>query len=175
MKTDGRKREGDSERGITKPVISKKPTRPHAKSGQLPPGGKKDAERLQFTEWLALPSEMRKPKHQGELAKQLGVDSGTLSDWKRSPDLWDQVRKLVDEGVKEHHADVISATVKAAKCGNIQAQNLYLEYIQNWSEGKRHEIRSTERIVIDVSKLTDEELRELDAAIAASHQGRDRE
>jgi len=116
----------------------KKPT--DAKSGQFPPGGKKDAERLQFIEWLALPSSGRNPRTQRELARQLGVDAATLSDWKLSPGLWEQVRKRVDEGVKEHHADVISATVKAAKRGNVQAQKLYLEYIQNWSEGKRHEI-----------------------------------
>jgi hypothetical protein len=101
--------------------------RPEANSGQSSSSVKKDAERLEFVERLSLPSSARNPKTQRELAKQLGVDAATLSDWKRFPDLWEQVRKRVDERVKEDHADVVSAVVEAAKGGNVQAQKLYLE------------------------------------------------
>jgi Helix-turn-helix of insertion element transposase len=154
-----------------KPKEGGKPVRRHTNSGQYSPSLKKDAERLRFIEWLSLPSSARNPKTQRELAKQLGVDAATLSDWKRSPDLWEKVRRWVDERVKEDHADVMSALVDTAKQGNVQAQKLYLEYIQNWSEGMRHEIRNTERVVFDFSKLDAKQLAELAALFAEDSPG----
>ena len=140
-----------------------KPSQTRTNPGQYSPTVKKDAERLQFIAWLALPSSARKPRTQRELANQMGVDPATLSDWKLSPNLWEQVRQRVDEAVKEHHPDVIAAVVKSAKAGNVHAQKLYLEYVQQWSEGKRHEIRTNQTVVFDVSKLDDGQLSELAA------------
>ena len=142
-----------------------------ANSGQSSLGAKKDAERLQFIEWLSLPSSARNPKTQLQLAIRLGVDAATLSDWKRAPQLWEQVRRLVDKRVKEDHADVMAAVVRGAKKANVQAQKLYLEYIQNWTEGRRHEIRGAERVLFDFCKLDDKQLSELAARFAEDHEG----
>lgn len=61
---------------------------PNANSSQSPRGLRKEAERLKFVEWLALPTTQRKPKTEAELARQLGVEPATLSDWKQNPNLW---------------------------------------------------------------------------------------
>lgn len=136
-------------------------------SGQFPKGAKKDAERLQFIEWLSLPSVARRPKTQRELATQLGVEAATLSDWKRLPDFWDQVKKRVDERVREYHPDVLAAIVAAAKKGNVAAQKLYLEYVQGWSESTRHEVKTGPAISIDFSRVSAEELQQLNTQVAA--------
>ena len=148
------------------------PIRAKANSGQLSPGGKKDAERLQFIEWLALPSDLRSPKTQTELALQLGVDAGTLSDWKKLPGFHDEVRKRVNELVKDEHADVGHAMITSAKSGDVPAQKLSFEYIQEWSEKTRHDVTTTQPIIVNLAEISPEQLRELDARIAASHRER---
>ena len=144
-----------------------KPIRAQANSGQFPPGGKKDAERLQFIEWLSLPSDLRTPKTQSELALLLGVDAGTLSDWKQLPGFREEVRKRVNDLVKDDHADVVHAMITSAKGGDVTAQKLYLEYIQEWSEKTRHDLTTTQPIIVSFAGVTLEQLRELDTRIAA--------
>lgn len=138
-----------------------KSSRLNAKSGQLPPGIKKDAERLQFIEWLSLPSSERRPRTQADLARQLSVEPATLSDWKRDPDLWVDVRERVDERVKEHHPDVLKALVKRAKQGEVQAQKLYLQYVHGWAERQRQETEHRERVTVNFRDIPEEELDEI--------------
>ena len=138
-----------------------------ANSRQFSPGAKKDAERLLFIDWLALPAAERVPRTQRELAQKLGVEPATLSDWKRSPELWQEVRHRVDERVKEHHADVLSALVKEAKQGDVQAMKLYLQYVQGWTEKQRHETEQRESGTINFRDISEEELDEIIAKTSA--------
>jgi len=132
-----------------------------AKTSRFQTGSRKDAERLQFIEWLAIPSNEREPKTQAELAQQLGVEPATLSDWKRSPELWEEVRRLVDERVKEHHPEVLAALVRKAKQGDVQAQKLYLQYVYGWAERQRHETEHRESVTVNFSDISDKELNEI--------------
>jgi hypothetical protein len=124
---------------------------------------RKDAEKLQFINWLSLPSDSRRPKTQKELAQQLRVTADTLSEWKQQPEVKAEVRKRVDERSKDDHPDVLQAIAKAAKRGNPQAQKLWLQYNLGWSETQRHEIESHQTIIYDCSGLTDEQLERLTA------------
>ena len=75
------------------------------------PGAKKDAEYLLFVKWISLPSELREPRTQKELAVKLNVDEGTLSDWKNRDGFYDLVERELDAWVKEVLPDVYKAYV----------------------------------------------------------------
>jgi len=102
--------------------------RSQANSGQCSPSVKKDAERLEFIEWLSLPRVGQEPEDSARIGEAIGGRCRYPIGLEAVPDLWEQVRKRVDERVKEDQADVMSALVDAAKAGNGQAQKLYLEY-----------------------------------------------
>jgi len=140
---------------------SKNSTGQKAKTSQFQAGSKKDAERLQFIEWLATPSTERKPRTQAELAQHLGVEPATLSDWKRSLGLCEEVRRRVDERVREHHPDVLAALVRKAKQGDVQAQKLYLQYVYGWTERQRRETEHRESVTVNFGDIPDKELSEI--------------
>jgi hypothetical protein len=55
-----------------------------ANQGEKSRAYRKEREKLQFIEWLALPSWEREPKTQRQLAKKLRVNEVTLSEWAHS-------------------------------------------------------------------------------------------
>lgn len=81
-------------------------------------GTKKDAERLQFIEWLAIPSWERKPKAQAQFAGVIRVDPVTLSIWKGDPLLMAEVQKRATEHMRKYRPDVLEAIARAAIEGN---------------------------------------------------------
>ncbi|MFI5240793.1 MAG: phBC6A51 family helix-turn-helix protein [Candidatus Saccharimonadia bacterium] len=66
----------------------------------------------EFIVWTALPTLLRAPREQQELAKQLGVDAATLSDWKKRDDFWSSVQTEIQLWSRDRTADVIYALYK---------------------------------------------------------------
>jgi hypothetical protein len=90
-----------------------------------------------------MPSWERVPKTQQELAKKIGVDEGTLSDWKRFPGFKDEVAKLAKEWAQSFLPDVLGAMVHAAADrlgGTAQDRKLFLQYVHDWAEKQQHEL-----------------------------------
>lgn len=85
------------------------------------------ANHLKFIEWLALPSKQRNPKTQTLLAKEMGVDRATLSDWKRLPGLMEEVAAISRAMLKDSLSDVYGALAKKAADGDVSAMKLFLE------------------------------------------------
>lgn len=59
-----------------------------------------------FSEWMAYPRSVRKPKTQGEFAKLKEVSPDTLSDYKKKPEFWEKVEEN-KERLKREIADSI--------------------------------------------------------------------
>lgn len=108
-----------------------------------------------FIEWLALPKSQRKPKTQALIAVDIGVHETTLSDWKKIPGFMDTVTTLTRNQVRDAMADVYGALVKAAANGDVQAMKLFFEMSGEYTPKQKVDLD------IDVSKLSDDELRAL--------------
>lgn len=64
---------------------------------------------------------------QSAFAASIKVRDTTLSDWKRMPVLWEEVRRHQDAMQPNSDADVWKATVKAAVEGGEKDRRLYWE------------------------------------------------
>src|SRR5947209_15775829 len=69
----------------------------------------------QFAQWMALPKRLREPLTQGEMAKKLGVNADTPSDWKKRDDFWALVKQYRSTFLKETIPDILDAAIRAAK------------------------------------------------------------
>ncbi len=87
------------------------------------------ANQRRFMEWLAMPSDMRLPLTQGQLARELKMDDGTLSDWKHIPGFYDEVNKLVDEHFADDYAPIVESFKREARNGSYQHQKTYFEML----------------------------------------------
>jgi transcriptional regulator with XRE-family HTH domain len=85
-------------------------------------------ERQTLIQWLATPSELRRPATQKELAKKLGVDAATLSDWKKGSELWVEVRDQLRVWGQGKTSNVLQALYRnIIETGNPTAIRLWLE------------------------------------------------
>ena len=94
----------------------------------------KKIEFQEFIEWIALPSKIRKPKTQKELANELGVDNATLSDWKKVEGFWDKVKELRKLWVQDKVSNILSGLYNKALKGDTSAAKMLLEYANEFTE-----------------------------------------
>lgn len=110
---------------------------------------KKHNEYLQFVEWCSLPSALRKPKDQKKLAKELGVDETTLSNWKKRDDFWDLVRVNIKGWAKGKTPEVIQSIFIGAtmngEAGQAANAKLWLQWVDEWAEKSDVSIYDAER------------------------------
>lgn len=96
-------------------------------------------DQLTVQAWLALPSSARTPKTQQQLAKQLGHDPATLSDWKRIPGWHDAIYDLAMAHVLGDLVPVLHAQVVQAKKGSLTHAQWLFEVAGKWSPKQRLE------------------------------------
>jgi transcriptional regulator with XRE-family HTH domain len=114
-------------------------------------------EYLEFISWMAVPSNIREPKTQSQLAKKLGVGPDTLSEWKQRESFFDSVMKKRKLWCRERTPDVIYALYnRAVKTGNAPEVKLWLQMSEDWSE----RIITKPESKRPFEDLTDEELAE---------------
>lgn len=110
-----------------------------------------------FVAWTALPTELRVPKTQRELAKKFGVGEDTLSEWKRRNGFWEEVTDKRKAWGRERTPDVMLALFKRIqRTGSAPEVRLWLEVVEEW-QSKVLAIPDPYAYLRD---LTDEELQQ---------------
>jgi len=123
------------------------------------------ANQKKFMLWLALPSDQRLPLTQGMLARELSLDDGTLSEWKRLSGFWDAVNALVEEHLADDFAPIIESLKREARKGSIQHIRIYLEMIGKYTP--RLAIDHQHRIMVEeATRLAQESGLDADAVVA---------
>lgn len=101
----------------------------------------KQNELYEFIDWLVLPEELRTTKTQEELASKLGVDKGTLTDWKKLEGFWEAVEKRRDYWGKDKTTEVLQAFYKKIiKNPTAPDVQLWLTLFNNFKDTKAVEI-----------------------------------
>ena len=103
---------------------------------------RKKLEFQEFVEWMGLPMNLREPRNQKELAKKIGVDDATLSDWKKIEGFWDEVRKLRRVWVQGKVSNILLGLYGKALKGDVGAAKMLMEYSNEFVEVSevRHKI-----------------------------------
>ena len=102
-----------------------------AKPGKRTVYKRREADRLQFIEWLALPTHLRDPATQNEFATMIKANRATISSWKREPGFLDAVRDRANEIARENHSDVIRSLMSNIRAGDTAAIRIYFDYLQD--------------------------------------------
>lgn len=85
-------------------------------------------------EWLALPSHLRNPKSQVELAAEIGVHPITITKWKRKPEFVKAFTELARNYLRGELPAVYGALTREAVEGDIAAIKLYLQLLGEITE-----------------------------------------
>ena len=86
------------------------------------------SEFVQFAQWFATPKVGREYKTQKAFAEAVGVCEDSLTDWKRHPQFWPLVQKMIGEQMKENVPDIIESLYdNAVSKGGASEVGLYLK------------------------------------------------
>lgn len=89
---------------------------------------------LRFVAWIAIPDAYRNPKSQEELAKEVGVDPATLSDWKKRTGFWDAVHDEMRHFLRGRTANVMVAFYNAIlREGDAARIRAWWEIVEGWT------------------------------------------
>jgi transcriptional regulator with XRE-family HTH domain len=116
----------------------------------------KISEYEQFIAWSALPSNVRIPATQKELAQQLNVTEATLSHWKDKEDYPKRKMELMKKWSKDGTPDVIDALLYKAKRGDVRAIELWIKYVEEWAETQRIEQPNVIQAILQKFEIKDE-------------------
>jgi len=89
---------------------------------------------LDFIDWIALPSAMRRPKTHQEFAKLFGLSKDTLTDWKNLTGFWDEVKARRDILFRKYSSEILYGLVKVAKTGNPRAVELFARLFEGYGD-----------------------------------------
>jgi hypothetical protein len=112
------------------------------------------ADQLLFQRWLATPSHQRQPRQQQQLARQLGHDPATLSDWKKIPGWGEAVYELGQCELANELVPILQAQVREAKKGSLAHAQWCFELAGVWSPKQKHELTGRDGQPIDVRTIT---------------------
>lgn len=116
---------------------------------------------IAFTQWFAIPKDLRNLKTQKEFAKAYGVSEDTLSKWRQRPNFW----KTTETSVKSHFQELISDGLQAMynksiiRKGDPRAMTVFLQYVANFNPKTIVELPPAPENQIptgDVNELTSE-------------------
>lgn len=68
------------------------------------------------------------PKSQNELAAQLGIRAGTISEWKKDPAFIQRINELVEQRYDLDYAEVAASLTREAVGGDVSAIALWLKW-----------------------------------------------
>lgn len=124
-----------------------------------------DPRKMRYIEWLTTPKDMREPKTERELAKELDIYVKTLYNWRHDREFRDVWRDSTDEivGGEDKRQQVIDSLFKVAvdrfHPRQVAAAKLYTDLIREISPPREGDFAiggSSGKVPVDM--LTDEEL-----------------
>jgi len=102
-----------------------------------------------YIAWKATPKRLRQPGTLEELADLLGVNSGTIRNWRRNdPEIDERVKTFPRKELMEHLVDVYDALVQVATTPEPSAhqdRKLFLELVDEYTPGSRVDAELTVR------------------------------
>ena len=120
-------------------------------------------EQLQVQRWLAMPTKIRQPKTQKELAAKLNISAEVITRWKHLPGWAEAVSEIVRVWLFDDLPDVLKSLVTQAKKGSVKHQRLFLDAL-GWLVQK-HEVSGPNGgpveyadTTVDLSNLSTEQL-----------------
>lgn len=94
----------------------------------------------QFIDWYALPKDERRPKTHLQFCDVFGVSKDTLTDWKKLPKFYDELKLVRDVIFRKYSSDVFyGGLVRSAKMGNPKAAEIFAKMFEGFSEKLRVE------------------------------------
>jgi hypothetical protein len=102
-------------------------------------------DQVKLQAWLALPSAARQPSTQKALAKELGHDPATLSDWKRLPGFHDAVYQMALAEVRGDLGPILHAHAKLART-NLDSAKWLFEVTGVWTPKQQQQSDSVIRV-----------------------------
>ena len=98
------------------------------RSDSLPvlPDVQRVAEFIEFVRWQATPSWERDLKTQNDFAASYQVSPDTLTDWKRNPEFWPLVWRVIHERSRERIPDVVEGLYTKIASGKGSAAEVQL-------------------------------------------------
>lgn len=103
--------------------------------------------------WCAETKYTRQPETLEALAKQLGVTSRTLRNWKNKPGFDEAVHDIAWSYLKSGLPEVLAAVAREASKGNVQAQRLYFELTGILSDSGKS---GTSYVIVAHDRTTDQ-------------------
>ena len=99
----------------------------------------KEAEKQEFIRFVALPRPFRKQEfgyeNDADFAIAKKVHPGTLSEWKKAKEFWDEVKKHWKRWGKDRTPNVIAGLYqKAVSEGNAAEALAWMKIIEDWQE-----------------------------------------
>jgi len=95
--------------------------------------------------WTAIPSKIREPALQKDLAEILGVSQERLCQIKREDEFHAQVNEYRKVFFKQFTSNIIDGLRKNAEGGDHKAAKLFLQYVEDFKETTRSETEKVER------------------------------
>lgn len=108
---------------------------------------------LRFQAWLALPPKERQPSQQRFLARDLGVDPSTLSDWKHLPGWGAAVYELARQALDNDLVPILQAQACEAKKGSLPHAQWLFDVAGKWSPRSKVEHSGPDGAAIQVEEI----------------------
>lgn len=84
---------------------------------------------IQFCEWSSIPKTMRKPETQKALARKLGLNEQTLSNWKLLPEYNHNTRAILRVFLGNDLPELMYSVKKRALSGSDKAMDTLLKWL----------------------------------------------
>jgi len=102
-------------------------------------GISKIAEHLEYIRFTATPRVFREKEWgyitDGDFAKKFKLNPCTLTEWRKSPDFWDQVKNRLRELFKDKIPDVMAGVYKKiVKDGSAAEAKFFMQWVDDWKE-----------------------------------------
>ena len=136
----------NKERFIKDPVVETRENPTHSESRDSFAGIKLVAEYREFVMFYATPRHLRVTKTQQDFAQRFGVSPDTLSDWKKRPEFWRDVRREICMNEEEDRPELLSIVRRQALNGDLKALALWFKISPTLVESGDDQARSQKNV-----------------------------
>lgn len=113
---------------------------------------------IQFVEWCALPTHLKKIQDQGDFARSIGVSEMTLCAWRKTPGFYDKVRAEIDGWARQATPKVIQAMINSAQIEGKEGtadRKLFAQWIEKFKEESKLDVPGLDLIASRIGAIID--------------------